>query len=202
VMGVAGAAVPGRTILLTGLAGLFAGAASMAMGEWLSVTSARELNQRQIAIEADELARVPEEEREELALIYQAKGLDEAQAHALADRLMADKDTALDTLTREELGIDPAQLGGSPWAAAGASFLLFALGAAFPVMPFFWLDGAASVIASLALAGMALMLIGVGTALFTGRGAVYASVRQLLIGFAAAAMTYGVGRFVGVTLGG
>ncbi len=202
VMGVAGAAVSGRTILLTGLAGLVAGAASMAMGEWLSVTSARELNQRQIAVEADELARVPEEEREELALIYQAKGLDEGAAHTLADRLMADKDTALDTLVREELGIDPDELGGSPWAAAGASFLLFALGAAFPVVPFFWLDGALSLIVSLALGGLALALIGVGTSLFTGRNAFYSGARQLLIGFAAAAATYGIGRLVGVTLGG
>ncbi|HZU89027.1 MAG TPA: VIT1/CCC1 transporter family protein, partial [Stellaceae bacterium] len=202
VMGVAGAAVSGRTILLTGLAGLVAGAASMAMGEWLSVTSALELNQRQIAVEADELARVPEEEREELALIYQAKGLDEGAAHTLADRLMADKDTALDTLVREELGIDPDELGGSPWAAAGASFLLFALGAAFPVVPFFWLDGALSLIVSLALGGLALALIGVGTSLFTGRNAFYSGARQLLIGFAAAAATYGIGRLVGVTLGG
>jgi VIT1/CCC1 family predicted Fe2+/Mn2+ transporter len=194
--------VSGRTILLTGLAGLVAGAASMAMGEWLSVTSARELNQRQIAVEADELARVPEEEREELALIYQAKGLDEGAAHALADRLMADKNTALDTLVREELGIDPDQLGGSPWTAAGASFLLFALGAAFPVVPFFWRDGALSLIASLTLGGLALVLIGVGTSLFTGRNAFYSGARQLLIGFAAAAATYGIGRLVGVTLGG
>ena len=118
VMGVAGAAVAEHTILLTGLAGLVAGACSMAMGEWLSVTSSRELYQSQIAIEADELRAVPEEEKEELVLIYQAKGLDEAQARALADRLMANKDTALDTLVREELGIDPDELGGSAWPAA------------------------------------------------------------------------------------
>ena len=202
VMGVVGADLSDRTILLTGLAGLVAGASSMAMGEWLSVTSARELEQRQIAVEADELARIPEEEREELALIYQAKGLDETMARALADRLMADKSTALDTLTREELGIDPNQLGGSPWAAAGASFLLFAFGAAFPVVPFFWLAGIPSLIASLALAGLALVLIGVGTSLFTGRDALSSSARQLLIGFAAAAVTYAIGRLVGVTLGG
>jgi VIT1/CCC1 family predicted Fe2+/Mn2+ transporter len=202
VMGVAGAAVSGRAILLTGLAGLVAGASSMAMGEWLSVTSARELEERQIAVEADELARVPEEEREELVLIYQAKGLDEATARALADRLMADKNTALDTLVREELGLDVNQPGGSPWAAAGASFLLFAFGAAFPVVPFFGLAGIPALIASLGLGGLALVLIGIGTSLFTGRNAVYSSLRQLLIGFAAAAVTYGIGRLVGVTLGG
>jgi VIT1/CCC1 family predicted Fe2+/Mn2+ transporter len=202
VMGVAGAAVSGRTILLTGLAGLVAGASSMAMGEWLSVTSARELEQQQIAVEADELARLPEEEREELVLIYQAKGLDEATARILADRLMADKDTALDTLVREELGLDINQPGGSPWAAAGASFLLFAFGAAFPVAPFFRLAGLPALIASLALGGLALVLIGIGTSLFTGRNVFCSSARQLLIGFAAAGVTYGIGRLVGVTLGG
>jgi len=200
VMGVAGAATSGKTILLTGLAGLVAGACSMAMGEWLSVTSARELSQQQIAVEADELARMPEEEEEELALIYEAKGLDEAQARALAKRLMANRETALDTLAREELGIDPDELGGSPWTAAGASFGLFALGAIFPVAPFFWLDGRPALIASLALSGAALALIGAGTSLFTGRSLAVSASRQLLIGYTAAAVTYGVGALVGVSL--
>jgi len=202
VMGVAGAAAASTTILLTGLAGLVAGACSMAMGEWLSVTSSRELNQRQIDIEADELKRMPEEEKEEMALIYQAKGLDEPQARALADRLMANKETALDTLVREELGIDPAELGGSPWTAATTSFCLFAAGAVFPVAPFFLLGGSPAMLASLALSGLALVLIGAGTSLFTGRGLALSGARQLLIGFAAAGITYGVGRLVGVTIGG
>ena len=202
VMGVAGAAVSGNTILLTGLAGLVAGACSMAMGEWRSVTSSRELNQRQIDIEADELARMPEEEKEEMILIYQAKGLDEAQARALADRLMANKETALDTLVREELGIDPAELGGSPWTAAASSFALFAAGAVFPVAPFLWLAGVPALLASLACSGLALVLIGAGTSLFTGRGLLVSAVRQLLIGFAAAAVTYGIGHLVGVSIGG
>ncbi len=202
VMGVAGASVPSGTILLTGLAGLVAGACSMAMGEWLSVTSSRELNQQQIDIEADELKRMPEEEKEEMVLIYQAKGLDEAAARALAERLMANKDSALDTLVREELGIDPDELGGSPWAAAAASFGLFALGAIFPVAPLFWLGGSAALVASLAASGVALVLIGVGTSLFTGRSLVFSSARQLVIGFAAAGITYGIGRLVGVSLGG
>src|SRR5579864_3246617 len=159
VMGVAGAEVAGRTILLTGLAGLVAGACSMAMGEWLSVTSSRELSQQQIDIEADELQRMPEEEKEEMILIYQAKGLDEATARTLADRLMSNKDTALDTLAREELGIDPDELGGSPWAAAGASFGLFSAGAVFPVAPFFFLAGVPALLASLAASGAALVLI-------------------------------------------
>lgn len=202
VMGVAGASAASNTILLSGLAGLVAGACSMAMGEWLSVTSSRELNQRQIDIEADELKRMPEEEKEEMTLIYQAKGLDESRARALADRLMADKETALDTLVREELGIDPAELGGSPWTAAVSSFCLFAAGAIFPVAPFFWLGGTPALLASLALSGLALVLIGAGTSLFTARGLLLSASRQLLIGYAAAGITYGVGRLVGVTIGG
>ncbi len=202
VMGVAGAQVAGNTILLTGLAGLVAGACSMAMGEWLSVTSSRELSQQQIAVEADELQHMPEEELEEMVLIYQAKGLDEAAARALAERLMADKDTALDTLAREELGINPEELGGSAWTAAGASFGLFAAGAIFPVAPFFWLSGVAALLASLAASGVALVLIGAGTSLFTGRPVLLSAVRQLAIGFAAAAVTYGIGRLVGVSLAG
>jgi vacuolar iron transporter family protein len=202
VMGVAGAEVSGKTILLTGIAGLIAGACSMAIGEWLSVTSSRELNQKQIDIEADELAQVPEEEKEELILIYQAKGLDEAQARALADKLMSNKDTALDTLAREELGIDPAELGGSPWAAAGSSFALFATGAIFPVAPFFWLTGLTAIAISAAFSGLALIAIGAGTSLFTGRSFAFSAARQLLGGLAAAAITYGIGRLIGVAVTG
>jgi vacuolar iron transporter family protein len=202
VMGVAGAEVAGKAILLTGVAGLIAGACSMAIGEWLSVTSSRELSQKQIDIEADELAHAPEEEKEELVLIYQAKGLDEAQARNLADRLMANKDTALDTLAREELGVDPAELGGSPYAAASSSFALFATGAIFPVAPFFWLDGMRAVGASVALSSLALIAIGAGTSLFTGRSFVFSAARQLAGGLAAAAITYGVGRLIGVAVTG
>ena len=202
VMGVAGAEIAGKTILLTGLAGLIAGACSMAIGEWLSVTSSRELSQKQIDIEADELAHAPEEEKEELVLIYQAKGLEEAPARALADRLMASKDTALDTLAREELGIDPAELGGSPWSAAGSSFALFAIGAIFPVAPFFWFGGLPAVCASVVLSGVALMAIGAGTSLFTGRSFGFSAMRQLGGGLAAATITYGIGRAIGVAVTG
>ena len=201
VMGVAGAAAAERTILLTGLAGLVAGACSMAMGEWLSVTSSRELNEKQIATEAAELKQSPEEEMEELALIYQAKGLGEAEASKLATRLLSQKDVALDTLVREELGIDPKQLGGSAWAAAGTSFLLFSLGAIFPVAPFFVLSGSAAVLASLASAGLALAAVGAGTSLFTGRSVVFSATRQLAIGYAAALVTFGIGRLAGIALG-
>lgn len=200
VMGVAGAVGGGKTVLLAGMAGLVAGSCSMAMGEWLSVNSARELYQRQIASEAMELEQVPEEEKEELILIYQAKGLTESEARALAERLLSNKDTALDTLAREELGIDPKELGGSPWQAAGASFLLFALGAVFPVAPFFVASGLPATLASLALSGLAMAAIGAATSLFTGRGALFSAARQALIGYLAAAVTFGVGRLVGVAV--
>lgn len=202
VMGVTGAEVSNSTILLTGLAGLVAGACSMAMGEWLSVNSSRELYEKQIATEAMELEEVPEEEKEELVLIYQAKGLSEPEAKALADKLLSDKSTALDTLVREELGIDPDEFGGSAWGAAGTSFLLFSFGAIFPVAPYFFLSGWSALIVSLALSGLALVGIGLGTSLFTGRSAVFSAMRQLLIGFAAAGVTYGVGALVGVSLAG
>jgi VIT1/CCC1 family predicted Fe2+/Mn2+ transporter len=202
VMGVAGAQMPGRTLLVTGLAGLLAGACSMAMGEWLSVNSSRDFNRKQIAVEADELREFPEEEKQELALIYQAKGLSESQAKTLAERLISDKDTALDTLAREELGIDPEELGGSAWIAGATSFLLFALGAIFPVLPFFFLDGMAAVAASLGLSAVVMFAIGAGTTLFTGRGVLFSGVRQLLVGLAAAAVTYGLGRLIGVSIGG
>ena len=202
VMGVAGAATSAHTILLTGIAGLVAGSCSMAMGEWLSVNSARELNQRQIATEKAELEQSPEEEKEELVLIYQAKGLPEAEAKALADRLLGDKATALDTLVREELGIDPDSLGGSAWAAAAASFCLFAFGAIFPVAPYLVLNGWPALVASLGLSGVVLAGIGAGTSLFTGRGLVLSAGRQLAIGYLAAAVTFGIGRLMGATLGG
>ncbi len=200
-MGVAGAAVDSRTILLTGLAGLVAGGCSMAMGEWLSVNSARELTAKQIATEAAELEASPEAEKAELVLIYQSKGLDEAAARALADRMFASRETALDALVHEELGLDPGGLGGSAWSAAGFSFVLFSIGAVFPVVPFFFLSGVQAIAAGVVVSGAALAGIGAATALFTGRGLAYSALRQLLIGYAAAAITFGAGRLVGASLG-
>lgn len=202
VMGVAGAALESTAILITGLAGLLAGAGSMAMGEWLSVQSSRELFQRQIGIEAEELAEVPAEEAEELALIYEAKGLSRKQAEQLADRLIADETTALDTLAREELGINPEELGGSAWEAAITSFVLFALGAIVPVVPFFVLTGMMAVGVSLLLSALALFVVGAGITILTGRSVLYSGTRQVAIGLAAAALTYGVGSLIGVSLAG
>jgi vacuolar iron transporter family protein len=200
VMGIAGANPGGRTVLLAGLAGLVAGAFSMAMGEWLSVASSRELYERQIATEAAELQQSPEEELEELVLIYRAKGLSEEEARSLAGRLLGQKDIALDTLVREELGIDPKKLGGSAWAAAGTSFALFATGAIFPVAPFLFQTGPAAITASLILSGIALVAIGAGTSLFTGRSFLFSAIRQLSIGYAAAFLTYGLGRLAGAVV--
>lgn len=202
VMGVAGAAFSHHVVLVTGLAGLVAGACSMAMGEWLSVQSARELYQKQIATEAEELAVSPEEEKEELILIYQAKGLTETEARALADRVLSDPATALDTLVREELGIDPKDLGGSARSAAAVSFLLFCAGAIVPVMPFLFVGGSTAVIASLVLSSLALCAIGGATSLFTMRSPAFSALRQLAIGLGAAAITYGIGHVLGVSVSG
>ena len=201
VMGVAGASVTSHAVLLTGMAGLLAGALSMAIGELLSVQSARELYGQQIETERHELATVPEEEREELSLIYQAKGLEVEAADRLADRIISEKDTALETLAREELGIDPEQLGGSAWEAAIASFLLFALGAIIPVVPFFFASGMVAVIASIGLSIIGFLLIGAGISLTTGVSLLRSGPRQVLMGLVAAGITFGLGRLVGGHLG-
>jgi VIT1/CCC1 family predicted Fe2+/Mn2+ transporter len=201
VMGVAGASSSRSAIVVAGLAGTLAGACAMAMGEWLSVQSARELAQRQIAIERDELAEVPEEEQEELSLIYQAKGLDRTDADAIAAKLMADRENAADTLAREELGLDPEELGGSAWEAAITSFFLFFAGAVAPVAPFLLLSGTAAIVTSLAASGLALFLTGAAITLMTGRGVLFSGMRQLLIGMGAAGVTFGIGHLIGVSVG-
>jgi VIT1/CCC1 family predicted Fe2+/Mn2+ transporter len=202
VMGVAGAAMSERTILITGLAGLLAGAGSMALGEWLSVQSSRELYRHQLETEAFELETAPQEEEEELALIYQSRGLDQQQAREFAASIMSNHDTALETLAREELGFDPEELGGSAWEAAITSFFLFSLGALFPVLPFFFASGMTAVWLSVACSTAALFLVGAAITLFTGRGVWFSGGRQVLFGLVAAALTFGVGRLVGVSLGG
>ena len=201
IMGVAGAQLGSTEILITGLAGLVAGAGSMAMGEWVSVTNARELFGRQIAIEREELVAIPDEEREELALIYQAKGLPPDRARELADQLMASPEHALDTLAREELGIDPHDLGGSATSAAATSFVLFAVGAMIPILPFAVLSGAVAVVLSAILSALALFGIGALITLMTGRGILVSGMRQVLVGLAAAALTFGLGALIGGTIG-
>ena len=201
VMGVAGANLPGQTILFTGLAGMLAGALSMSIGEWLSVQSARELYTHQIAVERQELVEMPEEEREELALIYEAKGIDRETANRMAEHIMAQGNAALDTLAREELGIDPEELGGSAWTAAIMSFMLFAIGAIIPVIPFAFGSGTVAVLLSLLLGTLGFFIIGVGITLTTGAPLIKSAGRQVLLGLAAAAITFGLGSLVGGRIG-
>ena len=201
VMGVAGAGVASRDILITGVAGLIAGACSMAMGEWISVQSSRELSERELAIERAHIAAEPDVERAELALVYEQKGLHPEEAVSVAERLSSDPVTALDTHAREELSIDPAELGGSPWVAAGTSFVLFVLGAILPVIPFIFLAGNTAVVTSLAIAALALFAIGAAITLLTGKGVLMSGARQLVFGAAAFAVTYGVGALFGTAVG-
>ena len=200
IMGIAGAGAVNSVILLTGFAGLLAGACSMALGEWLSVTNSRELAEAQIAREREELEQTPEAEQKELALIFQAKGLEKDEAQRVAAQIMSNKETALDTLVREELGIDPAELGGNPWSAAGISFLLFAAGAIVSLLPFLFLKGMPAVAASVGLSALALFAIGVVTSLFNGRSPWFSAARQVVVGCAAAAVTYGAGALLGVSI--
>jgi VIT1/CCC1 family predicted Fe2+/Mn2+ transporter len=200
VMGVAGATLTGNAVLIAGIAGLLAGAFSMSIGEWVSVQSARELNLHQIAIERQELQTAPQEEQEELALIYQSKGLDEQAAKSLASHLMQQNTTALDTLAREELGIDPQDLGGSAWGAAITSFFLFVLGAIIPVFPFIFTGGFVAVGISLALSVLGLFGIGAGVSLTTGSSLWRAGGRQVLLGLLAAGVTFGLGKLIGTAV--
>jgi VIT1/CCC1 family predicted Fe2+/Mn2+ transporter len=200
IMGFAGAQAEGQFVLLAGVAGLLAGSFSMAAGEYVSMRAQRELFERQIQLERDELETAPEEEERELALIYRAKGLPQEEAESVAARLMEDPEVALDTLVREELGLDPSTLG-SPWGASIGSFLAFAAGALVPVIPFFFGADASApfVVAAAALSAVSLFAVGASLSLFTGRGALLSGVRQLGLGAAAAALTFGIGSIIGVS---
>jgi VIT1/CCC1 family predicted Fe2+/Mn2+ transporter len=200
VMGVAGAQLKTAVILITGLTGLLAGAFSMAIGEWVSVQSARELYRRQVHTEAAEIRSVPDEEQEELALIYEAKGLPRAEAEQVATRLMTDEQGALDAMVREELGLDPSTLGGSPYSAGFSSFVLFSLGAIVPLIPYFFAGGTAAAMAAIACAAFGLFVIGALISLLTGRSAVFSGTRQLVFGLLAAGVTFGLGRLIGAAL--
>jgi len=202
VMGVAGAELHNSAILVTGLAGLLAGAISMALGEWLSVQSSRELYKHQIGIEKAELEAAPEEEADELALIYEARGLPPDEARRMADHIISDPASALESLAREELNVDPSELGGSAWEAAFTSFFLFALGAIIPVLAFIFTSGVTAIIYSMVLSAVGLFVIGAGITLFTGRGVLFSGFRQVLFGLVAALVTFGIGRLIGVNLVG
>ncbi|MHB1871673.1 MAG: VIT1/CCC1 transporter family protein [Steroidobacteraceae bacterium] len=200
VMGMAGAGGPPTLVWVTGVAGLLAGALSMAAGEYVSVRSQREMYEYQIALERAEIAEYPQEEAEELALIYAARGMPLAQAREVSQTLLARPEHALDVLAREELGLSP-ELLGSPWGAAGSSFLAFAVGAAVPLMPF--LAGAAGVVAVVAAAALTaatLFVVGLAISLFTGRHALRGALRMVLIGSATGLLTYLLGRSLGAVL--
>ena len=199
ILGVAGAVGSGSMILLSGIAGLLAGAFSMAAGEYVSMRSQREMFEYQIGMERAELEQYPQEEAAELALIFAAKGMEKAEARKLADKLISDPDHALDTLAREELGLNPDELG-SPWGAAVSSFMAFAAGAIVPLLPFLFTDGQQALTISIALTCVALFVVGAVLSLFTGRNAWLGGLRMLAIGCAAGAGTYIIGKALGVTL--
>jgi VIT1/CCC1 family predicted Fe2+/Mn2+ transporter len=202
VMGVTGAAAGNPSfILLAGVAGLLAGAFSMAAGEYISMQSQRELFEHQIELERAEMEMMPEEEEAELAASYRAKGFTHEEATRIAKRIFEDPEAALDMLVREELGLDPDELG-SAWGAAGGSFVAFAIGAAVPVMPYLLGGGTVAMVFSLGLSLVALFVVGAGVSLLTGRGLLFSGVRQLGIGLAAAAVTYLIGSLIGVSMAG
>ncbi len=200
VMGVAGASEgQGNFVLLAGIAGLLAGAFSMAAGEYISMQSQRELFERQIALEKAELEAMPAEEQAELASVYRAKGFTESEANVIAERMFRDPEHALDTLVREELGLDPDELGSS-LGAAGGSFVAFAIGAAIPVLPYLLFGGSGAFIPAIVVSLVALFAVGAGVSLLTGRGLLFSGGRQVLIGAAAAVVTYLVGSAIGVAV--
>ncbi|MCK6446038.1 MAG: VIT1/CCC1 transporter family protein [Planctomycetes bacterium] len=200
ILGVAGASAGPNAILIAGVAGLLAGAFSMAAGEYVSVLSQRELFEHQIALERAELAEYPEEEAEELALVYRARGLDDAEAKRLASRVMSDPQSALDALAREELGLDPDDLG-SPWGAAGSSFAAFAVGALVPLAPFLVFEGTRAVLVAAAIAALALFGVGAALSLFTNKSAWASGLRMLSIGALAGGATWAIGKLFGVAVG-
>jgi VIT1/CCC1 family predicted Fe2+/Mn2+ transporter len=196
IMGVAGATADLQVVYLSGIAGLLAGAFSMAAGEYVSMRSQRELFEYQIALEREELEEYPLEEQEELALIYNARGLSKEQANEVAAELMKDKEQALDTLAREELGLNPADLG-SPWGAAWSSFLSFAAGGAMPLLPFLVGRDQDVMVVVIGITAVALFLVGATISLFTGKDAWWSGLRMVLIGGGAGLVTFLVGRLLG-----
>ncbi|MGH8630745.1 MAG: VIT1/CCC1 transporter family protein [Burkholderiales bacterium] len=200
ILGVAGATADGSVIVLSGVAGLLAGAFSMAAGEYVSVRSQREMFEYQIGLEAEELKQYPEEEAGELALIYEARGVARGEARRMADDIIARPEQALDALAREELGLNPDELG-SPWSAATFSFLFFAAGALIPLLPFLFAGGDLALATAVALTAVALSAVGATLSLFTGRNALMGGLRMLAIGGVAGALTFAIGKLLGVTLG-
>ncbi|HEX6844489.1 MAG TPA: VIT1/CCC1 transporter family protein [Actinomycetota bacterium] len=202
IMGFAGAAQSRNVILLAGISGLLAGAFSMGAGEYISMKVQREVLERVLHLEAHELGNDPDLEREELAEIYRRKGLSPELSAQVATELMRDPSVALDTHAREELGIDQSEGLGSPWGAASSSFGTFSAGAIVPLLPFLFVGGTAAVVLAAAVTGAALLAVGGLTARLTGRSATVSALRMFAIGMGAAAVTYGVGTLLGVSVVG
>lgn len=200
VMGIAGATNGQKEVLLAGMAGMLAGALSMALGEWISVRSSQELYENQMELEMEELETNPEGEEKELAIIYMTKGIPEDQAQKMAAETINNKEHAHEILIREELGINPEELKGSPMEAAITSFLLFTLGAVIPVIPFIFTGGMKAVVLSTLLSAAGLFFIGISITLFTNKNFWYSGFRQVFFGIAAAAITFGLGKLIGISL--
>lgn len=200
VMGVVGAAVSNDTIVVAGMAGLVAGALSMAMGEWVSVQSSKELIDRQVALEKRETAASPELALEKLELIFGARGVPRQTAREMATELMQDPREAARVTVREKLGVDPDENKGKALEAAVVSFVLFALGAIIPVLSFFWMDGPMAAIVALGLSTLGLFLLGAAITLFTGRSIWWSGMRQVLIGLGAAGLTFFIGKLIGISV--
>lgn len=202
VMGIAGATSGNDEVLLAGMAGLLAGALSMALGEWISVKSSQELYENQMNLEMEELEVNPAGEEKEIALIYMSKGIPESQAREMAAEIIKDKSKAHEILVKEELGINGEELKGSAMEAAITSFLLFSVGAIIPVFPFFFLSGFNAVILSTVVSSIGLFIIGAAITLFTGKSIWFSGMRQVVFGLTAAAITYGIGSLIGVQVAG
>ena len=200
VMGVAGATGGNHSVMLAGIAGLLAGALSMALGEWISVKSSQELYENQMAIEMEELETNPEGEQKELALIYMAKGIPENQANQMAADIMKDKTHAHQVLVKEELGINVDELQGSAVEAAFYSFFLFSIGGLIPVLPFIFSTGFHAIVLSVIFSAVGLFVIGGAITLFTGKNLWFSGFRMVLFGLIAAAVTYGIGNLIGVAI--
>ena len=201
ILGVAGASTSADFVLIAGVAGLIAGAASMAAGEYVSMRAQQELLERELALEREQIQRNPNKEAVELSLIYQARGVHPDTAEQVAAELMADPERALEAHAREELGIDPASLG-SPLGAATGSFVSFGVGAVVPLVPWFFSEGTAAVVASIVLAVISAAVLGVALATFTGKSKLFSAARQALIAAGAAGFTFAVGSLLGVRLEG
>lgn len=199
ILGIAGANADQHFILLAGVAGLLAGACSMGAGEYISVRSQREVFEYQIAIEKQELAEYPEEEMEELSLIYQARGVPKEDADKLSRLMISNPDTGLNTLAREELGINPEDMV-SPVSAMLASFFAFSIGAVIPLIPFFFSQSAWNLYISIGITGLTLFVIGAILSLYSNRGPLYLGFRMLFTGAIAGILTFYIGRLLGISM--